>query len=229
MNPETPLFCQTLNYITQNLRLPNNTINLDDYPYENPMELINKYRGYFGNDTIKQLQKVKAKYLQLQRTKDCTLIVKLFKELTFKSKWFEYLRKFTLWTLTNFPEPFSLAIFDILRDGNTFDDWISPMNQCLFKISKGDDVKEIMFPCFSAPAPVLRILQSACFGARHRKLVNVSIQSKRQLQAQLYGMHLLSYYTLFVETAIYKKIKQYIDGVAIKYYSDILKKKEHII
>ena len=52
MNPETPLFCQTLNYITQNLRKPNDTIKLDDYPYENPMELINKYRGYFGSDTL---------------------------------------------------------------------------------------------------------------------------------------------------------------------------------
>ena len=192
MNPETPLFCQTLNYITQNLRLQNDTINLDDYPYLNPMELIDKYRGYFSNDILKQLQQVKSTYLQLQRTKDSALIVKLFKDLHFNANWYEYLIKVSKWVLDNFPEPFSTSIFDLLRDGNTFDEWRSSLNQCKFKISKSDTLKEISFPAYPAPVPVLRILQNACYGARKREIVNASIQSQRQLQAQLYGMHLLS-------------------------------------
>lgn len=176
--------------------MPNEFINLDDYPYDDPKELINKYRGYFTQDTLSQLQKVKALYLQLQRTKDSNLILELFRELTFNASWFEYLVKLTDWVMKYFPEPFSSSIIDLLRDGNTFEEWISPINQCMFKIKKGDKVKQVTFPAFPAPAPVLRILQNACFGGKRRQLVNASLQSMRQLQGQLYGMHLLSSSTL---------------------------------
>ena len=187
-DPETPHFCHSLNYIIQNTRIANEIIDIEDKDYDDPKELMVKYKQYFADANLIKLQTVNEKFQQLKRTKSTELVTELMTKLRREHLWYKYLFAIIEFFDINFPPPFNLINADLLRKGNTFDEWFQVNNQSEFNVLKHGKMQTILYPSYPAPAAIYRHIQTAMHSSF--KLSNYCFRSERQLQCALVGFHL---------------------------------------
>ena len=199
-NPQKGFFVQAFKFCLENARRRNSRYDISEYPYDNPLEYIKQYAHFFKGDNLIKMQEVNECYMKLHKTQQSENLSKLFLELFQNRKWFEYLLKFFKWVAANFPSPFKLEILGILKPNNTYEKWISNLNQCQHSIINNGKKSTILFPGLPAPATVYRLLQSACYLSSEYNVSNYCYQSKRQASNALVNYHLLSIHDVFLCT-----------------------------
>ena len=148
---------------------------------------MKKYQQHFNDELLGKLQHINKLVQQLNRTQTPELLQSIMSQLQ-SNEYFPYLIHIIHFFQNNFPPPFNLINLDLLREGNTFHEWIKQEHQCEFIVKQDGVLKTILYPAFPAPAAVFRNLQHVA--NLSYKLPNTNYQSPRQLQAALYGFHL---------------------------------------
>ena len=198
-SPEQSVYASDIKYIVRNCTERMKPYDISEYKYNNPMELVEKYKSYFTNELLDRLQQVNKYFQQTYKTSDSSLLLELYDYLRKNKSYFKYLLQLIKWVESNFPPIFALSILDLLRPGNTYFEWVKIENQIKHRISKNGKKYIINFPGYVAPINMYRQLLAACDASSHFVPIH-SLHSHRMLQFQLVSFFLLSVYIIFVSS-----------------------------